>query len=171
MQPVRVRADQRLRSGLSLREAMAVILGIVCLLVALHPNYVRHVQQERRSEAMEGLAAIERSQADFLSEHGRYSDSLSELGLALEGGHLRGDGSYMGRIYLFTLSSWDEDGSSHYRASAVADLDASDPTLDIVSVGSDVAARADGGRVFVLSDDVDDVTRPSPRASGMGGLR
>lgn len=133
--------NRRRRLGLSSRETLILSLFAAALAVVLLPNFVRVVHKEAQAEALVGLKRIRAAQSVFHDRTGTYSASLAELGLQLDGGRLDAEGNYRGRHYVFSLSRWNVDGRSEYRAVASANLDGGDPTLDIWMVGSDMAEQ------------------------------
>lgn len=113
---------------------MVAILGVLASAAA--SQYRTYLYKARRSEAFYGLRATAQEQKIFYAKNRRYSDSFAELGPPLESGRLTNDGAFHGRYYTFTLNTWDlgDQPDANYRATATADLDPSDDTLDIVIV-------------------------------------
>lgn len=124
------------RRGFTMTEMLVVILIVGMLGAGLVPMHMRNVYRARRSEALYGLRAIHDFQAVNYAAYGEYSDSLSRLGFALEGGQQRPDGAYQGAHYTYTLSRWALGGvpNQNYRGTATADLDKEDATLDVVII-------------------------------------
>jgi Tfp pilus assembly protein PilE len=100
------------------------------------PNYLRTVYRARRTEALFALHSIHDFQSVHYATNGEYSNSFPALGFALDGGSQRLDGAYQGSRYTYTLSAWELGGqaNANYRATATADLDPDDATLDIVII-------------------------------------
>ena len=75
-------------------------------------------------------------QTVFYAKEFEFSDSFVELGPPLDTGTVNEDGSFNGPLYTFTLATWDLAGkpNANYRATATADLDSSDDTLDIIII-------------------------------------
>ncbi len=135
---MRIRA--RSRAGLTLVE-MTVVVSILGVLASVAiPRYRAHVHRAQRTEAYYGLRTIHDLQTSYFGKEMRYSDSFQEIGPPLTGGTLREDGSIVGQRYTFTLDTWDLGGvpDSNYRATATADLDPSDATLDILIIENDL---------------------------------
>jgi len=123
-------------NGFTLAE-MGVVVGILGLLtLAMLPDYLRSVYRARRTEALFALRAIHDFESVHYATDGEYSSSFPALGFALEGGSQRPDGAYQGARYTYTLSTWELGGqaNANYRATATADLDPDDATLDIVII-------------------------------------
>lgn len=68
--------------GFTLIELMiaVVIVGILAM-VAL-PSFMDSIRKSRRSEAFNGLAAIQQAQERWRSNHSSYTTTLSDLGVA-----------------------------------------------------------------------------------------
>lgn len=129
------RGRTRLR-GFTLAE-MAVVVVIVGLLsLSMIPDYLRTVYRARRTEALFALHSIHDFESVHYATNGEYSSSFPALGFALDGGSQRSDGAYQGARYTYTLSTWELGGqaNANYRATATADLDPDDATLDIVII-------------------------------------
>jgi type II secretory pathway pseudopilin PulG len=130
----------------------------------------------RRDEALNALTRISELQNDFFSEHGRYSESYSELGLSLRGSRL--NGSVQGENYVFELTTWERDGrpSGNYRATATGNLDPRDEILDIVIIGNELPVEGEELNTttpVILSDDISKtLTRAASLSSdGATGFR
>jgi type II secretory pathway pseudopilin PulG len=117
-------------------ELVVVILILGMLGAGLVPMYMRSVYRARRSEALYALRGIHDFESVNYATYGEYSDSFSALGFSLDGGAQRPDGAYQGRAYTYTLSRWALGGvpNANYRATATADLDKDDSTLDVVII-------------------------------------
>lgn len=122
--------------GFTLAElgAVVAILGLLC--VAMLPDYLRFVYRARRTEALFALHSIHDFESVHYATSGEYSSSFPALGFTVEGGTQRPDGAYQGARYTYTLSTWELGGhpNANYRATATADLDPDDATLDIVII-------------------------------------
>ncbi len=128
----------RRRAGFTAIELVVSLLIALTLAGALLPTYLRGVYKARRTEALYGLRAIHDAQTLHYATEREYSDSFAALAFELDGGAPRPDGAYQGPIYTYTLSRWDLGGrpNGSFRATASADLDPDDATLDVVIVES-----------------------------------
>lgn len=130
------RPGARRRAGFTLTELLVTLAVIAALLATVAPTYLRSVYRARRGEALVGLRAIYEAQTFHYATTRQYSDSFEALAFDLEGGSLRADGAYQAPIYTYTLSRWDlgDQPNGSFRATATADLDPDDATLDIVII-------------------------------------
>lgn len=135
---MRERTFRRRRAGFTLVELMLVVLTMGALLASMAPSYLRSVYRARRAEAFFGLRGIYDAQVFHYAVAREYADSFDLLLFDLDGGarDADDDGVYDGPIYTYTLSSWDfgDEPNGSFRATATADLDRDDATLDIVII-------------------------------------
>lgn len=132
--------DWRRRAGLTLVE-MAFVVAILSLLGTVAVSrYQHHVFRSKRTEAFYGLRTIHDLQMEHFQREEQYADSFDVLGAPLTGGKILEDGSFQARTYTFSLETWDLNGkpNANYRATATADLDPTDNTLDIVIIENDL---------------------------------
>ena len=124
------------RSGFTIAELCTIVAILGVLTLAMLPNYLRSVYRARRTEALFALHAIHDFESVNYASNGQYTSSFPALGFALEGGSQRTSGAYQGPRYTYTLSTWDLGGvgNANYRATATANLDPDDATLDIVII-------------------------------------
>lgn len=134
------RLQKRERAGFTLVEVMVVVATLAVLASAALPKFMQYVYRSKRAEAIYGLRTIHDLELGYYAKGNEYSDSFEEIGVPLEGGELREDGSFQGRLYNFTLQTWDLGSrrNANYRATATANLDSSDETLDIVIIENQV---------------------------------
>lgn len=111
--------------------ALLAILGSIAI-----PKYVKYVYKSKRTEAIYGLRAIHDHQTAYYGREMEYSDSFEELGAPLDHGFIREDGAFQSDLYVFTLDTWavGDQPNANYRATATANLDPNDDTLDIVII-------------------------------------
>jgi type II secretory pathway pseudopilin PulG len=130
-------------AGFTLAE-MLVLLVILGVLAAAHlPNYIRSVQRAKRSEALYALRGIHDAQSYYFANENQFADSFDTLAFELEGGAPRPDGAYQGPYYTYSLERWDlgSQPNANFRATATADLDPSDATLDIVIIENSLTVK------------------------------
>ncbi len=127
-------------AGFTLVELMFVVVLVGILTAASTTQYRTYVYRSKRSEALYGLQATHAAEMAYFNEHQEYSDSYLELGRPLEGGQITPDGAFLGATYTFTLDTWDLGGkpNANYRATATANLDPSDDTMDIIIIENQV---------------------------------
>ena len=118
---------------------VAAVLSV--LASAAIPQYRRSIYKTRRAEAFFGLRSIHDHQIVYHAAHNmQYTDSFRRLGTPLEGGKLRDDGAFEGKVYTFSLDTWDlgSHENANYRATATGDIDPTDETLDIIIIENNV---------------------------------
>lgn len=117
--------------GFTLMELM-LSLVILAILGTIAVNEFRtQVMLARRTEAIEGLAALWTAQQLQYSERGSYASVFPQLAFGTERGVLLSPTSYKGGRYTYQLSQpW---GSTSYYCIATAQLDA-DPWPDILEI-------------------------------------
>lgn len=128
------------RRGFSLIEMMVVVAIVAVVAAAALPTYSRYVHKSKRSEAFYGLRTIHDLQSDYYAQNMEYANSFEKLGAPLDAGSISENGAFQGETYTFTLTTWEFDGRAHanYRATASADLDTSDATLDIIIIENQI---------------------------------
>ena len=127
---------RRRTGGFTLAELLIIVVIVGLLALAMIPNYVRSVYRARRTEALYALHSIHDFESVNYASNGEYTSSFPALGFALDGGSQRTSGAYQGPRYTYTLSTWTLGGvgNANYRATATANLDPDDATLDIVII-------------------------------------
>lgn len=128
------------QGGFSMIEMMVVVAILLVLAAAALPAYGRYALRAKRVEAIIGLSATHELQVHHHATHGEYADSYETLGRPLGAGKLLEDGSFQGPLYTFTLTTWEFDGepNGNFRATASANLDGTDETLDIIIIENQV---------------------------------
>ena len=146
----------RRRAGFTRLECALTLALVGVLSVLAAPGFKR--LNSGRADARSVLTRIAEMQANFYRRHERYAASFGQLGLDLHGGRIQADGSLHARRYTYTLETGPRDGRDHarFRVTATADVDPSDPILDILFL--DDAAPA-GAEPVILSDDLTDDLR------------
>jgi len=120
---------------------VAALLGI--LSAAAIPKYSKYVYKSKRAEAIYGLRTIHDHETAFYGKEMEYSDSFEEIGEPLDRGHIREDGAFESDVYVFTLDTWamGDRENANYRATATANLDPTDETLDIVIIENQITIK------------------------------
>jgi prepilin-type N-terminal cleavage/methylation domain-containing protein len=123
-------------AGFTLTELLIVVALIGILAAVAIPSFTKFAIKARRAEALMALRQLFELQTTYYSNRNEYSDSFEEVGFAIYGGTLLGDGSYEGPYYSYTLQTWSMLGvpNANFRGTATGDIDPSDPILDIVII-------------------------------------
>jgi type II secretory pathway pseudopilin PulG len=111
---------------------VVTVLGIIGLLLAISFNeFSGAVMRAKRTEAIEGLSALDQAQQAYYLQHGVFADSFAKLDWGIEGGAALSPTEYRGGRYVYVLSQpFDADG---YYCAATAQLD-QDDTLDVLEI-------------------------------------
>lgn len=127
-------------AGFTLVELMFVVALVGVLTAASMSQYRTYVYRSKRSEALYGLRSTHAAQMAHYARNQEYSNSYEELGKPLEAGRITPEGAFEGAIYTFTLDTWALGGkaNANYRATATANLDPSDDTMDIIIIENQV---------------------------------
>ena len=89
------------------------------------------------------MRSIHDSEIVYYAKSMEYTDSFHELGVPVEGGTLLSENSVLGNRYTYTLATWalGDMPNANYRATATADLDGSDATLDIIIIENQLTIK------------------------------
>ena len=108
------------------------VVAIVGMLAALAVNeFSGAVMRAKRTEALEGLSALNTAEQVYYMRNGIFADSFDKLDFALEGGVQLSPTTYKGSRYVYELSQ--PYGLETYYCVATASLD-SDPWPDVLEV-------------------------------------
>lgn len=134
------RPSRKHRRGFTLIELIVVVFTIGALATVAIPSFLKYVYRAKRSEALFGLKGIHTLETAFYGVNIEYSDSFTELGFQVAGGAQVDDATIQGKTYSYTLQTFPVDGKSdaNFRATATANLDKSDPFLDVVVIENDL---------------------------------
>ncbi len=126
--------------GFTLIEIMVVVAMIGALSSVAIPSFQRYVHRAKRSEALFGLKGIHTLETTYYGANVEYSDSFSELGFAITGGSQVDEANIIGDVYSYTLQTFPVDGrpNANFRATASANLDPSDPFLDVLVIENEL---------------------------------
>lgn len=132
----KVNSNRRRQGGFSLVELVIVVAIVGIISAVAVPNFQSYMMKSRRSEAYTQLTDIYRKQMAFYLENKRYGDNFTEIRFQIGGGTVIDANTIQGDYYTFTLETFDVGGvtSADYQAVATADLDPSDPLLDVIMI-------------------------------------
>jgi prepilin-type N-terminal cleavage/methylation domain-containing protein len=151
----------RHRAGFSLAELLVVVTIILVASAAAVPMLQGRVNQARRGGATMALARLCLAQERFYINYDRYAETFNELGAQLGSGERIDHQTFDTGDYTYSLVTFDRrrPGDS-FEIVATANLDLSDPILDILMIegGAPVVAPKEmrNGCVIIVSDDIHD---------------
>ena len=130
------RCSRTRRRGFTLIELIVVVATIGVLASVAIPSFFKYVYRAKRSEALFGLKGIHTLETTFYGVNVEYSDSFTELGFQITGGSQVDEATILGDTYSYTLQTFPVDGKpdANFRATATANLDKSDPFLDVIII-------------------------------------
>jgi Tfp pilus assembly protein PilE len=150
------------RAGFSLVEALVVVTIILVAGAAGVPVLQGHINQARRGGAMMDLERLCLAQERFYINYDRYAGTFNELGIQLGNGQRLDHQTVDAGDYTYSLVTFDRRGRTgdSYEVVATANLDLTDPILDILMIegGGPVVAPEEmrKGCVIIISDDIHD---------------
>lgn len=143
-----------MRKGYSLIEIMIVIAMIGALLMIAMPRYKNFIAKTRRTEAQVNLHNLYAAEQAFWAEHGKYTNSLQELGWRPEGKSKYSYGfsgqenlNYiLGSLKSTVFPAQCVADQDHFVACALADIDG-DGKFDILTINQN-------NELEIMSDDL-----------------
>jgi prepilin-type N-terminal cleavage/methylation domain-containing protein len=132
------------QAGFTVVELLMVIaiIGILSA-TALH-NVTKHAHKARRAEAFKALHTLSIAQSAYFAENGGYADTFDEIGFLIPGGVRLDSRTLQAPHYTYTLAALELGGNprGNYRATAVGDIDPTDPVLDIVIIENQIVVNS-----------------------------
>jgi prepilin-type N-terminal cleavage/methylation domain-containing protein len=129
-------ARTRGTAGFTLIELAIVVVLIGILASTAVPNFLKLVYKSKRAEAMAVLEAVHTAQSSYHADYAIFANSFDELGFLIEGGEQIDSQTIASSHYTYTMTALELNGDSraNFRATAVGDIDPSDPVLDILII-------------------------------------
>jgi len=160
----RNRAARRRRRAFTLVEMMLVLTLIGLLVSTALPRFQKRVLGAQRDAAILSMQEIHQAQTAYMLNYGRYADDFRQLPVRVRGANMVDPHTLKADPYTYSLHAFTRNGrpAGGFEAIAVADLDVSDPMLDILLVehGGPILAPREKqrGQVIVVSDDLENTS-------------
>ncbi len=129
--------------GFTVIELLMVVAIVGILSATALPNVTKHAHRSRRVEAFKALHTLSIAQNAYFAESGGYADTFDEIGFLIAGGIRLDSRTLQAPHYTYTLAALELNGNprGNFRATAVGDIDPSDPVLDIVIIENQLTVQ------------------------------
>ena len=137
------RRDRLGNGGFTLVELMVVVAIIGVIGSVAIPSLQDYARKAHRTEAFTNLAGIYKAQKVYHMEFDQYGGTYAEIGFEMGGATEIDPTTIQSSFYTYTLEAFAVAGSpnANYSAVATADLDPSDPMMDIIMIEGGVLIK------------------------------